>query len=109
MNTLKMLNRATRKLALHFALNPTATIMHAPKPTRETTTRERDQVPWKMKPMKRKMRRIRPASWMLHASRRSQLRLGGLGGGYVGANSLLSPVSLAQTGKTSEQLLLVLK
>lgn len=65
MKTLKMLNSATRKLAEYFALNPTATMMHAPRPTMETSTRAKDHLPWKMKPMKRKMSRIRPASWKL--------------------------------------------
>jgi hypothetical protein len=63
-----MLNSATKKLALHLALKPTATMIQAPNPTIETTTRANDQLPWKMKPMNRKMRRIRPASWKLFAS-----------------------------------------
>lgn len=65
MNTLKMLSRRTRNEALYFALKPTATMMQAPRPTMETSTRAKDQEPWKTKPMKRKMRRMRPASWKL--------------------------------------------
>lgn len=65
MNTLKTLSRVTRKLALHFALKPTATMIQAPSPTIETTTRANDHEPWKMNPMKRKIRRILPASWKL--------------------------------------------
>lgn len=65
MKTLKTLRRVTRKLALHLALNPTATMMHAPRPTIETMTRAKDQEPWKMNPMNRKMSRMRPASWKL--------------------------------------------
>jgi hypothetical protein len=65
MKTLKTLNRVTRKLALHFALNPTATMIQAPKPTIETMTLAKDHEPWKMNPIKRKIKRIRPASWKL--------------------------------------------
>lgn len=36
----------------------------------ETRTRAKDHEPWKTKPMKRKMRRIRPASWKLVGGRR---------------------------------------
>ena len=60
-----MLKSATKKLAEYLALNPTATMMHAPNPTIETRIRATDQLPWKMKPIKRKMSRIRPASWKL--------------------------------------------
>jgi hypothetical protein len=38
---------------------------HATRPRIETITRQTDQVPWKTKPMNRKMRRMRPASWKL--------------------------------------------
>jgi hypothetical protein len=65
MKTLKTLNRVTRKLALHLALNPTATMIQAPKPTIETMTLAKDHEPWKMNPIKRKIKRIRPASWKL--------------------------------------------
>lgn len=118
MKTLKTLKRVTKKLALHFALNPTATMMHAPNPTIETRTRANDQFPWKMKPMNRKMRRIRPASWKLvvsHATRfdrnrherccvdlRMKLQ-------WLRSNSLLSAIGLAQTWDTSKQRLLVLQ
>jgi hypothetical protein len=63
--TLKTLKRVTRKLALHFALNPTATMIHAPRPTIETTTLAKDHFPWKMNPINKKIKRIRPASWKL--------------------------------------------
>jgi hypothetical protein len=68
MNTLKTLKRVTRKLALHFALNPTATMIQAPNPTMETMTRAKDHDPWKINPMKRKISRIRPANWKLSIS-----------------------------------------
>jgi hypothetical protein len=51
--------------------------------------------------MKRKMRRIRPASWKLKVRRRCRPCARG--------HSLLSSVSLADRGETSEQLLLVLE
>jgi hypothetical protein len=65
MNTLNTLKRVTRKLALHLALNPTATMIQAPNPTMETTTLAKDHFPWKMNPIKRKINRIRPANWKL--------------------------------------------
>lgn len=61
--TLKTLRRRTRKLALHRALKPTATMTHAPKPRMETSTRAIDQLPWMMNPIKRKIKSTRPASW----------------------------------------------
>ena len=60
--TLNTLSSSTRKLALQRALKPTATMTHAPKPSTETSTRAMDQLPWMMKPMKRKMSSTRPAS-----------------------------------------------
>ena len=68
MNTLNTLNKVTRKLALHLALNPTATMIQAPNPTMETMTLAKDHDPWKMNPIKRKMSRIRPANWKLFIS-----------------------------------------
>lgn len=65
MRTLKIESMVTRNDADHFALKPIATMTQAMRPKTETITRETDQVPWKMKPMKRKMRRMRPASWKL--------------------------------------------
>lgn len=73
--TLKTLSRVTRNEALHFALKPTATMMHAPRPMIETSTRENDQDPWKTNPIKRKMSRIRPASWKLHVSCKSSRKM----------------------------------
>lgn len=72
MNTLNTLKRVTRKLALHLALNPTATMIQAPNPTMETTTRAKDHFPWKMNPIKRKINRIRPANWKLFISAMSR-------------------------------------
>jgi len=65
MNTLNTLKSVTRKLALHLALNPTATMMQAPNPTMETMTLAKDHFPWKMNPIKRKINKIRPANWKL--------------------------------------------
>jgi hypothetical protein len=85
MNTLNTLKRVTRKLALHLALNPTATMIQAPNPTIETMTRAKDHFPWKMNPIKRKINRIRPASWKLFISLSSRTWRG-----YV----LLPPIGL---------------
>jgi hypothetical protein len=85
MNTLNTLKRVTRKLALHLALNPTATMIQAPRPTMETTTLAKDHFPWKMNPIKRKINRIRPASWKLFISLSSRTWRG-----YV----LLPPIGL---------------
>lgn len=102
MNTLKILRSATKKLAEYFALKPTATMMHAPSPTIETSTRAKDQLPWKMKPIKRKMSRIRPASWKLGRSARgSPCAL------QVRVSLLLPPVSLAHARQARKELLLV--
>lgn len=60
---LKKLRIMTSMIALSFALKPTTTMTHATKPRSATKTRSSDQVPLKMKPMKRKMSRTRPASW----------------------------------------------
>ena len=60
--TLKTLRVMTRNDADHLALKPTATMMHAIKPTRERKARAMLHVPWRIKPRKRKMRRTRPAS-----------------------------------------------
>jgi hypothetical protein len=40
-------------------------MIQAPKPTIETMTLAKDHEPWKMNPIKRKIKRIRPASWKL--------------------------------------------
>jgi len=85
MKTLNTLKRVTRKLALHLALNPTATMIQAPNPTMETTTRAKDHFPWKMNPIKRKINKIRPASWKLFVSLSSR---GGRG------DLLLPPIGL---------------
>lgn len=66
-NTLNTLRTRTRNTALHLALNPMATITQATKPMTETKTLAMDQVPWMMKPRKRKMRRTRPARRKLKA------------------------------------------
>ncbi len=62
MNTLKTLSMRTKNPADHFALKPTATMMHATRPTTETNTREMLHCPRRMKPTNRKMSRMRPAS-----------------------------------------------
>jgi hypothetical protein len=51
----------TRNVADHFALKPTATIVHAASPKRDMKTRPMLHSPCMMKPKKRKMRRTRPA------------------------------------------------
>ena len=60
-NTLNMLNTSTRKAADHLALKPTATIMHAARPTIDTNTRTILHSPWRIKPRKRKIKSTRPA------------------------------------------------
>ena len=59
--TLKILRTNTRKAADHFALNPTATIVHAARPNIETKKRPILHFPWIMKPRKRNMSNTRPA------------------------------------------------
>lgn len=60
---LKMLRSTTRRVALNLALKPTTTMTQAPAPKMLTITRQMDQLPLKMNPRKRKIRRTRPASW----------------------------------------------
>jgi len=63
-NTLKTQSNATRNIAEYFALNPTATMIHARSPKVLTAIRLALQLsPLKMKPRKRKIRRTLPASW----------------------------------------------
>lgn len=63
-STLKTLSRTTRMTALSLALNPTTTITHATNPIKLTRTLQMLQSPAKTKPMKRKMSKTRPPSWM---------------------------------------------
>ena len=67
--TLNTLRVRTRNVADHLALKPTATMMHAIKPTRESKARPMFHVPWKIKPRKRNIRRTRPASRKLRERR----------------------------------------
>lgn len=62
-NRLKPLRMTTSSVALYLALKPTTTMTQAPAPRMQTRTRQKDHSPLKTKPMKRKMRRTRPASW----------------------------------------------
>ena len=66
-NTLKILRTITRNAADHLALNPTATITQAARPTMDTKTRMMLHSPWIMKPKKRKMSSTRPARRKLKA------------------------------------------
>lgn len=68
-NTLATLNTVTNRLALHLALKPTATMIQAARPRRETMARKRVNLPWKANPMNRKIKRTRPASWKLRIER----------------------------------------
>lgn len=85
-------------------------MMQAPRPTRETSTRAKDHWPWKTKPMKRKMRRTRPASWKLFGAKgqtRSALTRRRLQSfRRKGEDVLLLPVGLADARKSSPELLL---
>ena len=99
MNTLNTLNKVTRKLALHLALNPTATMIQAPNPTMETMTLAKDHDPWKMNPIKRKMSRIRPANWKLFIRIVTK---------DEEEDSLLPPVGFTERRDTCEKLLFVL-
>lgn len=67
MKTLKMLSVMTRNAADHFALNPTATILHAANPMMDTKNRAMVHVPRIMNPMNRKISNTRPASRKLHS------------------------------------------
>ena len=60
-NTLNTLKMRTRKAADHLALNPTATMPHAPNPMIDTNTRPTLHCPWMMNPKKRKISKTRPA------------------------------------------------
>lgn len=62
-NKLKTLKMTTSIVALNFALKPTTTITHATKPKMATMTLQTLHDPLKMKPMKRKISKTRPASW----------------------------------------------
>lgn len=61
--TLKTLRMRTNSVALNLALKPTTTMTQETRPSRETTTRQMLHSPVKTKPMKRKIRSTRPASW----------------------------------------------
>ena len=62
-NKLKMLKMTTNMMALNLALKPTTTITQATKPKSATITLQMLHVPLKTNPMKRKIKRTRPASW----------------------------------------------